>query len=149
MTTQMPFGQNGQQPDASGLNAQQPAQQMALDPAVLRYLAPEVFGEPLRESCYEDAVFAGSIRRGGELEIGTFSIMVLVPDATHPNAEMVVRTNGGVTTDPNRLKKIGDAFLRWAKDPELLQAFEEASQKESGAMNEAVMMQAAKGGGLG
>ena len=146
MTTQQEnSAPNGQQPAGFGFNPQQVGFGN-MDPNMLKAFFPDVFGEPVRVSSYEDAVFAGHIQRGTELEIGTFSIMVLDPDAQHPSAEMVVRTNGSVSTDPSRLKKIGQAFLRWANDDDLLAAFEEAQQRESGAQNEAVMQQVAKGG---
>lgn len=140
------YGQPGPQPGGFGSNGAQQGvpgngmpQMGQMDPNMLRLLMPDLFGEPLRESAYEDAVFAGSVRRGGELEIGTFSIMILKPDATHPQAEMVVRTNGMVTTTPERLKKIGDAFLRWAKDTDLVEALNEAQQEESGAQGEMML----------
>lgn len=134
------FGQNGQQQGGFGPNGQTPQNPMneAMQQSMLQAWFPDIFGEPVRESIYEDAVFAGNIIVQGELEIGTFSIMVLKPDAQHPKASMVVRTNGSVSTDPDRLKRIGDAFLSWAKDKTLQDAFEKAQSMESGAQTEAV-----------
>ena len=153
MMGQTNFGQNGQQPGGSGSSgqAQTPpnpfGQQM--DPTMMRMFFPDIFGEPVRESIYEDAVFAGSITVQGELEIGTFSVMVLKPDAQNPKAAMVVRTNGSVQTDPARLKRIGDAFLRWAKDEERQNAFAAAQSMESGAQSEALTAKVVeKSGGL-
>lgn len=89
---------------------------------------------------------AGAVRKGGELEIGVFSIMVYAADALHPNAEMVVRSNGSVVTTQERLKKIGDWFLRMARDQELTEALTEATQTESTAQGEAIVANLAKGG---
>lgn len=131
----------GQQQADSGLSSLGLTQQ-----DVLRMMFPDQYGEPSRESVYEDGVFAGTVDAGeGDRDIGVFSIFVFKADARHPKAEMAVKTNGTVLTDPRRLKKVGQAMIDWAEDEELAEALEEAKASEEQAASEAVAQQMMRG----
>ena len=114
---------------------------------LLKLLAPELFGEEIVESVWEDAVpFGSTTARSGDPTIGLISVMVIPATPDSPVARLRINANGNIYARPEHLEKLAGFFQRMAKSADLAKAFEEEKEKEAAMAQQGLTSKVLKAG---